>query len=462
MIFVDREAELEALREACSSGRGELVLVYGRRRIGKTFMLSLLLKEVGGIYLHVNHEERELALRDLVEQLSSQARLPYPPRVASFRDLYELLAALKVKPVVIDEFQRLLRAGGLTELQHAWDTALSREGLVLILSGSAVGVAERVGSSHASPLFGRFTRVIRVGELSYPAVRAFLPHYGEEDRVRSYAVFGGVPGYLAQLDPRRPLVENVDRLVLRYGAPLRDEPLILLKLELRNPSRYAEVLRAIAEGATQFGEIADRAGVRATELPKYMRVLEEDLALVERRYPLTEEGRRGRGRYHLRDHFTRFWFKVVYPSRVALELGLYREVAANLQEQIDSLASQAFEEVAHQHFALLAGRGLVSFTRIGRWWSGGVELDLVALDERSGTAYFGEVKWSRQAVGRGELYKLASKAEEFPWRRGERREVYVLYSRAGFTFEPEEGVMLFTLESVSRDFDSERVRVLEV
>lgn len=174
MIFVDREAELEALRDACSSGRSELVLVYGRRRIGKTFMLSFLLRERGGIYLYVNHEERELALRDLVEQLSSQALLPYPPKVTSFKDLYKLLATLKVKPIVVDEFQRLLKAGGLTELQHAWDSVLSREGSTVILSGSAVGVAERIGSSYASPLFGRFTRVVKVEELSYSAVRAFF------------------------------------------------------------------------------------------------------------------------------------------------------------------------------------------------------------------------------------------------------------------------------------------------
>lgn len=271
-----------------------------------------------------------------------------------------------------------------------------------------------------------------------------------------------MPGYLAQLIPRQPLVENVERLVLRHGAPLREEPLVLLKLELRSPSRYAEVLRTIAEGATQFGEIADKAGVKVTELPKYMKVLEEDLALVERRYPLSEEGRKRRGRYYLRDHFTRFWFKAVYPNRVALELGLHREVAANLQELIDSLAPSAFEEVARQHFALLARRGLVNFTKIGGWWSGDIELDLVALDERSGTAYFGEVKWNKQAVDRSELYKLARKAEEFPWRKKERKEVYVLYSRSGFTFEPEEGVMLYTLENLSRDFDSEKTRVVEI
>ena len=124
-----------------------MVLIYGRRRIGKTYLIARFLRERGEVYLCVNHEERELALRDLVEQLLAQLRLPYAPRVSSFRDLFELLAAVEARVIVIDEFQRLLKAGGLTELQHAWDQRLSRSGTMLVLSGSAVGVAERGGRS---------------------------------------------------------------------------------------------------------------------------------------------------------------------------------------------------------------------------------------------------------------------------------------------------------------------------
>jgi AAA+ ATPase superfamily predicted ATPase len=462
MLFIDREEELRVLEEACESGEGQMVLIYGRRRIGKTYLISRFLRERGGVYLCVNHEERELALRDLTEQLFTQVKLPYTPRVSSFRELFELLEAAGARVVVVDEFQRLLKAGGLTELQHAWDQKLSRSGILLVLSGSAVGVAERVGLSHASPLFGRVTRVLKVGELGYRAVRAFLPGYAEEDKVRVYGVFGGVPGYLALLNPRLPLGENIARLALAPGAPLREEPVILLKLELRSPSRYVEILRAIAGGATQFGEIADKSGVKATELPKYLRVLEEDLGIVERRYPLLSEGSRGRAKYYVRDSFTRFWFRFVYPNRVLLELGLYSEVASRLPEALERQASEAFEEVARQHFALLAKSGRVSFTRIGRWWSGDVEIDLVAIDERRGAAYFIEVKWTRQPVGKEVLRRLERKAEEFPWRREDRREVYVLYSRSGFTFEPEEGVLLFSLPDVQRDFEQERPLVAEL
>jgi len=462
MLFIDREEELRALEEAWSSGTAQMVLIYGRRRIGKTYLISRFLREKGGVYLCANHEERELALRDLTEQLQAQVKLPYTPRVSNFRELFELFVAAGARVVVIDEFQRLLKAGGLTELQHAWDQKLSRSRILLLLSGSAVGVAERVGLSHASPLFGRVTRALKVSELSYRAVRAFLPSYLEGDRVRAYGVFGGVPGYLALLNSQLPLEENIAKLALKPGAPLREEPVILLKLELRNPSRYVEILRAIAGGATQFGEIADKSGIKATELPKYLRVLEEDLGLVERRYPLLSEGSRGRVRYYVRDSFTRFWFRFVYPNMVLLELGLYLDVASKLPEALERQASEAFEEVARQHLALLAKRGTMSFTRMGRWWSSDVEIDLVAIDEQKGIVYFIEVKWSKHPIGREVLRRLERKAEEFPWKRNERKEVYVLYSRSGFAFEPEENVLLFSLGDVERDFKREETLVAEL
>ena len=459
MKFVDREEELEALGEAYSSGRAELVVLYGRRRVGKTFLLSFFARERGAVYLVVNYSDRELALRDLVDQLLAQVELPYPPRVDSFTQLYELLARLGRRLVVVDEFQRLHGTGGVQELQSAWDRLLSRSGLMLVLSGSSVGMMERIGLSAESPLYGRATRVLHVKPLGYREARAFMPGYAEEDRVRGYAVFGGTPGYLALLDEGSGLLDNIVSLVLRPGAPLREEPRVLLSMELREPSRYLEVLRAVAGGATRLGEIADKSGVKASEVGKYLRVLERELGLVERRYPLLEEGRRGRARYYLADNFFRFWFSMVFPYRPLLELGLYREVAGKIWAGIDSYASHAFEEVAMQHFALLARRGAASFTRIGRWWRGDVEIDFVAVDEETGTAYFAEAKWSGKPVDRRVLYRLAAKAQEFPWRKGSRREVYVLYSRSGFTFEGDGEVWLFTLGDVKKLFEKEAPRV---
>jgi len=456
IYFIDRDSELRSLEEALSSDRPELVIVYGRRRIGKTFLIRQLLEGRRGVYLVVNHTDPDLALRDLARQLLSQVQLPYEPLIRDFDDLYRLFEGSRAQLIVIDEFQRLHGTGAVAKLQAFWDQAKERSRLKLVLSGSSVGMMERIGLSHESPLYGRASRILRLGPLPYRAARLFTEAYAEEDRVRTFAVFGGTPGYLALLDDRAPLIENIRRLVLSRAAPLREEPLVSLSMELRDPSRYIAVLEAVASGATKLGEIADKAGVEHSEVGKYLRVLERELDLVERRYPLLEEGRRGRARYYVKDHFVRFWFRFVFPNTHLLELELEDRVLDAVARHLDLHVSQAFEEVALEHFSLLAREGAVGFTRIGRWWRGDVEIDFVAIDEASKMAYFAEVKWSTQPVDQRVLYGLARKAEEFPWRRGERREVYVLYSRAGFTFTGDRDVLLFSLRNLQGLFERHR------
>ena len=454
MKFVDREEELTLLEEAYSSHKAELIVIYGRRRIGKTFMLSFFTRLKKAIYLIVNYSEPEYALKDLVEQLYRQVRLPYKPHISSFHDLYRLLGQLDARIVIIDEFQRLHGSGGVTELQSAWDHYLSKSNIMLILAGSSVGMMERIGLSYESPLYGRSTRILRMHGLSYASMRAFVARYKEDDRVRTYAVFGGTPGYLALLDDSKSLIENIESLVLKPGAPLREEPRILLSMELREPSRYLRVLEAVASGATRLGEIADKAGIPSSEVGKYIRVLEKDLDLIERRYPLLDEGKRGKARYYLKDNFLRFWFNMVFPHTSLLELGLCDKVSQHVQAGIDSYTSHIFEQVALQHFSYLAKRGVFPVSRIGRWWYRDVEIDFIAIDAVSGIVYFAEVKWSSKPLDKKVLYSLVSRAEKFPWKKNARRNVYILYSRSGFTFNEEEDVRLFSLEDIKRDFDT--------
>jgi len=148
------------------------------------------------------------------------------------------------------------------------------------------------GRAELVVIYGR--RRIKIQEFDYASARLFTAKYREDDKVRAYAVFWGTPGYLALLDDNRSLLENIEELVLKPGAPLREEPRVLLSMELREPSKYLQVLRAIASGATKLGEIADKAGVKTSEIGKYIRVLEKDLDLVERKYPILEENKRGK------------------------------------------------------------------------------------------------------------------------------------------------------------------------
>jgi len=439
ITFINRGRELGFLEERYRSHRAELIIVYGRRRVGKTLLLRKFLSGKRSVYFVVSRLGN--ILQEISEAISEQLGV-HPPLLRSYKELFRYIARESDNGriiLAIDEFQRLAEydPGFLNELQAAWDEFLSGSNVFLVLSGSSVGVVERVALSSSSPIFGRRTGQLKVRPFTFRCAKEFFT-WSCEDRVRAYAVFGGVPAYLSLLR-YESLLENIKNLVLEPTGPLHEEPYFLLATETREPLRYMTILEAMASGATTLGEIASKSGLSSSELPRYMRTLEALLDIVERRYPLLEEGRRGRARYFIKDNFLSFWFTYVRPNLHLLELGEVERVAARISERLDEYVSKIFEEIALEHFSHSVQ------LRAGRWWRGGVEIDGVAVDEREGIAYFMEAKWSRNPLDKSVLRELERKAEEFEWRRGERREVYYIYSRSGFTFEPEEGVRQVSL-----------------
>jgi len=236
------------------------------------------------------------------------------------------------------------------------------------------------------------------------------------------------------------------------GAPLREEPLNLISTETREPSRYIQILEAIAGGASALGEIADKSRIPQTEISKYVRVLEQELDLVQRTYPLLEV-KRGKARYSLKDALARFWFRFIRPQLPLLELGQEREVHRNVIEKIDEHVAPTFETIATEHLLLLRNRKKLNFHSLGRWWSRDAEIDLVAVDEKRTTAYFVEAKWTRSPVGPDVLRALRSKADRFQWKKEKRKNVFIVYARSGFKFEPEEDVLLYSLDDITSDLE---------
>ncbi|MHA1593169.1 MAG: ATP-binding protein [Candidatus Baldrarchaeia archaeon] len=449
--FVDRENELEFLEERWRSGRAEMIIVYGRRSVGKTEIVKRFLNDKPHYYFFVTMQELGPLLRTFLDQVGGVlAKMS----VRTLEDFLEVLATLIGEcrcAVVFDEFQRLsaIHPGALSILQKIWDKKLRYTRIFLILIGSSVGVMERIGKSYESPLYGRRTGLLEVSPLDYWAARLMFPNYSEEDRVRAYAVVGGVPGYLVLFDPSAPLLENIRQMILRKGAPLYFEPEVLLLEELRKLEPYFSILSAIAQGYTRFGEIADVAGIETTKLPKYMNVLVKRMKIVVHERPLLEKGR---GVYRIEDEFFRFWFRFVFPNKTLLELGKTSDVLEEVRQEIDPHTSLTFEKVCKQFLLRANGNPVrnveIRFNKIGKWWHGESEIDIVAVDERHRRVYFVECKWSDEPVDRSVLNKLIAKSEEFRWRKGERTEYFVIFSKKGFTFEPEEGVLLLSLEDM--------------
>jgi AAA+ ATPase superfamily predicted ATPase len=469
-MFHDREEGLETLRGLYGSRGFSLVIVYGRRRVGKTELLKKSCEDdsVDSFY-HLATQDSETVQRErLVGEIASE-RDERTPRTDDWRDAVDYLGETLSedgKVVIIDEFPYLVESDEtvLSELQWLVDERLNEPGSTLVLCGSSIGVMESKVMGHESPLYGRRTAQMDIQPFGFENALEVIRHgegneYDFEEAVRSFAATGGTPMYLTAFNYDEPLKENLLKNHLSKNSVLHNEPEFLLRTELRNPSRYMSVLEAVAEGYTTPNEISGQTGIDTGPLSQYLQKLRR-LRLVEREIPVTaEEKKSKRSIYKIADEFLRFWFRFVEPNRSGIEqtpeLVLENEILPNL----DGYVSETFEDVCEEALWKLSRSGELdgSYSKIGRWWYGGDEIDIVGLDSGKPAAVFCECKWTASEVGEGVARRLEEKAGEVRWRNGKREEEFVLFSRSGF----EDGLSerlgdewrLYGLEDMRRVFE---------
>ncbi|NOZ89177.1 MAG: ATP-binding protein [Crenarchaeota archaeon] len=455
-ILVDREQELEALDAAWEAGQPVLAVVYGRRRVGKTFLVTgwAALRGLDTIYLVANFSDPQPALRDLEEQLGEQ--LGFPPRLSSLRDLVKTLAALfcsSRRVIVFDEFQRLAAAGLPQLLQEAWDRRLSGcpTPSMLVLSGSAVGMIERAALHGGSPLYGRARLTLRLRPLgfreAYPMLRG-APSSVEAFRL--YALFGGTPYYLSLLSPGEGVEGNLWRLLFAPGAPLQEEPRRVLEAEVREPDRYMAILEALARGGRRLGDIAAATGLPPTSLPRYIQVL-ESMDLVCRQRILETS----RHLYRVCDNFFQAWFRLIAPRLHLLERGLNRQAYTSALREAETLAAQAWEaEALRDLLHRLQARGEEPL-EAGAYIHKGIEIDGVIVTA-DGTLYGLEAKWSRLTPRELERLhaRLEAKLRQTPMARRARRIETIVYARE---VEGEKPPNTYTLRDLAEAGEATRV-----
>jgi len=431
-IFIDRGEEIAWLDRLWDSDKAELIIIYGRRRVGKTALIAewMRRRKPRAIYFVAEEESEKSMLerlsRVMAEGLGDELLAERP--FTSWRQVLTYLAREAVKDrlgLIIDEFQYAVSAtpGLPSTIQAIWDQKLSRTKAFLLLMGSAVSFTEGLMGGRR-PLYGRATGVREVRPMSPKYVACFAPGWAPEDVIRLYGVFGSVPGYLANLSPERGLWENVADLVLSPGARFLDEAKHLLREELREVSRYFSVLEAIAQGETTLGRIANRSGVPANSLPKYLSVL-TSLGVVSKERPFMGAGRY---RYVIADPFLRFWFRYVPRLRTGIEVGEVEEVIGFVRKDFEaSLAPLAWEEFLARTLHKALNREGVRYVpvRVGRWWHKGEEIDVVA-ENAGDDILVAEAKWSTLTCPeiRRELSKLRARASRTPF--SDRVRYYVL------------------------------------
>jgi AAA+ ATPase superfamily predicted ATPase len=460
-MFVNRISELDLLDRLFASGKAEFFVLYGHRRVGKTELLVRFCEGKHSIFF-VSDLGSEISLRIALSNAVNTALFGSDQIGAvfsSWEDLFQALgraAQTERLLVVLDEFPYLVSAHPplASILQRVWDQTLKNTQIMLILSGSYIGMMEETVLGYQAPLYGRRTGQYLLEPFQFQDARLFFRNYSLEDQGRTYAIYGGTPAYLQTLQTSISLEQNIQEGILTRGSFLYDEVRFILQQELREPRNYFAILQAIAGGKTRLNEIKQASGIEGATA--YLDTLQQ-LHLVERRVPVTESQphKSRRGIYRLRDPFLRFWFRYVHPNRSQLERGGAQIILNNqVLPQLDLFTGLVFEEICQQYLWSAGFSGKLPFMpmKIGNWWNANEEIDLVVIGEAD--AILVECKWTGKPAGIDILANLERKASLIQHELENPKVYFSLCSRIGFTTQlvqdtmSRSDIMLFSLPEI--------------
>lgn len=445
MRFVDRSEELKLLTTEYKRQTSSMVIIYGRRRVGKTALIREFIKDKSAIYFCATEEPeamnrlafQNLAAGFLRNDLLSQAVL------SRWDPVFEQIRIASQKErivVVIDEFQYLGKSNPafLSVFQRVWDLILQDSNVMLILCGSLVSMMTEQTLSRSSPLYGRRTTQIHLRPVAFFNYHEFFDtHFSERELIDRYSITGGVPKYIEMFSENQDLWEAVYKSVLVPSGYLFEEPEFLLHDEVSETGSYFSILRVIAAGNHKLSNIATALQQKQTSLPRYFNML-IDLDILLREVPVTESNpaKSKKGLYQIKDNFIRFWFNFVYPYRSYIEIG-HPEVVHNALDSgfIDNHVSFVYEQICQKKLWELSAKGVFScaLERIGRWWDSCHEIDVVGLSEKGHLLVLGECKFWSGRVGINVLSALEEKARFVKWHNEDRRIIYVIFSINGFS-----------------------------
>lgn len=444
--FVDREKEIQFLNEEYDKGGSSLVILYGRRRVGKTALASKFMKDKNALYFLVTEEsemQNRNAFKDIVADFCDNELLN-SAKIDSWEILFKTLCE-KVQGekllLIIDEFQYLGKSNSAfpSVFQKIWDTMLKERNIMVILCGSLISMMENQTLNYTSPLYGRRTGQIKLKQIPFAYYHEFFQNKPRKELINYYAVTGGVPKYIELFYDKKDIYSAINKNILSKSSFLYDEPNFLLQREVSEVGSYFSVIKAIAAGNQKLSKIAGVLELKQTSLTKYLKTL-IDLDILERKVPITEENpsKSKRGHYKIKDNFILFWFKFIYPNLSFIESGnsdlAMKKIKSNL---IDRHISYVYEDVCIEEMWKLNAEDKWNFTfdKVGRWWNRNTEIDIAAYDSTGNDIIFGECKYWGGKVGINVLTSLEEKARLVEWKRNNRHEHFILFSINGFTDE---------------------------
>lgn len=425
MRFIGREYELKELNEEYNKGNFALSVIYGRRRVGKTYLIKEFLKDKKGYYFVAleSHALINLSLLSMAvyEACGNLKGLPdFLDFESAFRYLFEYTKENRIV-FVIDEYPYLAQTAEYISslLQKLIDEYRDNSKLFLILCGSSMSFMENQVLAYKSPLYGRRTSQLKINPFNYLDAAKFVESYSYKEKAIVYGLTGGIAEYLTFFNDNVELKTNIINNFLKTSGRLFEEATNLLKQELRQPKTYNDILFAIAGGASKLNEIATKLNMQTGGLTYYINSLVE-LGIVEKKTPVLDRKTK-RPVYVIKDTMFRFWYYFVQKNMnlINMELGeiVYdKQVKARLNEYMGSV----FEKITIEYFEQRLRKGKLNFipADYGNWWGNDKirkkesEIDLLAYDENN-NYLFAEVKWKNQKADEIVLNELIEKSMNF-------------------------------------------------
>ena len=451
-MFIGRTQELQFLNEHYHSPKAEFIVLYGRRRVGKTELLTEFCKDKPHLFYACTETTDKQQFAKFSEcVLSFGNSRSFIKAFADWEDVFSRLPDLAGKEklvVVIDEFPYMCKgnSGIPSVLQALWDHKLKHSNLMLVICGSSLSFMEDEILSSKNPLYGRMTGNYKLEPLPFSDAIKFFPRYSTEEKIVAYSILGGIPHYLIQFDANLSLRDNIIKNILSKGAVLFNEVEYILHQEFREPAVYNTIAEAIAYGSSRFNEISERSQLESSKLYPYLKAMIE-IGLITHEFSVTESSKnmtkRTQGEYKLTDSFFAFWYSFCYPYLSELAQGeaqtVYEEV---IRPNLHRISASPFENICISYLRDLrkAGKTPFRFLKIGRFWgkvthrdegakpyTTSEEIDIYAADSSQTKYILGECKFTGEPFDMGQLKKLQAKLslQGEVW--------YYLFSLSGFT-----------------------------
>ena len=439
-MFVGREREMATLNHLYQSDKFEFVVIYGRRRVGKTALINQFIQDKEAIYymgVESNSKQNlENFSKNIMEyKINIQADTAFLSFQAALEYVFQLAEKERLV-LAIDEYPYVARSSEsfASTIQLLIDKYKDHSKLMLILCGSSMSYMEDHVLSYKAPLYGRRTAQMKIQPFDFFDTCQYFRNFSDEDRALVYGMVGGTPQYLLQMDDRLTIEENMKNTFLNPNSFLFEEPENLLKQEVREPALYNAIITAIATGSSRIAEISTKVGEQSSVCTNYIKNLMA-LGLIQKETPYGEKTSR-KSIYSINDNMFRFWYRFIPENNSIIVRGATNLAYKRIEPHLSDYMGKVFEEICKQYLwkLLLDGNCPIEFNDLGRWWGTNPsthnqeEIDIMGEQDKN-TALFGECKWTNQKVDTGILETLLKRSQLFHYSK---IQLY-LFAKTGFT-----------------------------